>query len=549
MATTVSRRDFIKYAAGGAAAIVVGSKLDWMLNNQEYTALAATQTLTVEITDAMKQMVTHNTINNAQCYFWVYKFTSPALPAECPGPHIFATKGDTISLTITNKLNEPHAFFVPGVVWSTVVPGSYTGGPIAPLATVTGSFVANQPGAHLYYDNLNEPVNRVMGLHGALVVMPDPAERDGAHRLTPYTALAPAPPVSVHVQEIFDAFGGPGTVVPNPAVIFPGLQWEQGDDATGTDPFRTYIWVIHQASPNLFQQVGSLPAGQEMNPNDFKNAFLHDPFSPTNASRTPQYFTMNGQSGHFGHNSKFICPMVRVGEPVVIHILNAGLWTHSLHIHADHFYITSHNLISSPTLLSNPNPFWVDVYHLKPMNRVDYVFPFMRPPDVPNTMGIGRPHPPMRTAAGAGDAFGLGFPAHATWPPIEELNTFIPNAGTVTGNAGTPVSLRVRLSPVCFPMHDHSEPSQTAEGGNYNCGMISGVEYIGDRNIASQDPNFAATAAIAGANLTVVGGVNGPVVTFPEGDPVGPPVTPVVPITPMFPPTATGVAAPPPPWV
>ena len=28
-------------------------------------------------------------------------------------------------------------------------------------------------------------------------------------------------------------------------------------------------------------------------------------------------------------------------------------------------------------------------------------------------------------------------------------------------------------------MHDHSEPSQTAQGGNYNCGMISGMNAYG----------------------------------------------------------------------
>ena len=31
-------------------------------------------------------------------------------------------------------------------------------------------------------------------------------------------------------------------------------------------------------------------------------------------------------------------------------------------------------------------------------------------------------------------------------------------------------------------MHDHSEPSQVAEGGNYNCGLICGIDFIGDRN-------------------------------------------------------------------
>ena len=41
---------------------------------------------------------------------------------------------------------------------------------------------------------------------------------------------------------------------------------------------------------------------------------------------------------------------------------------------------------------------------------------------------------------------------------------------------------RGAVSPVCFPMHDHSEPSQVAQGGNYNCGLISGIDFIGDRN-------------------------------------------------------------------
>ncbi len=31
-------------------------------------------------------------------------------------------------------------------------------------------------------------------------------------------------------------------------------------------------------------------------------------------------------------------------------------------------------------------------------------------------------------------------------------------------------------------MHDHTEPSQTAQGGNYGLGMMSGLHFIGDRN-------------------------------------------------------------------
>ena len=73
---------------------------------------------------------------------------------------------------------------------------------------------------------------------------------------------------------------------------------------------------------------------------------------------------------------------------------------------------------------------------------------------------------------------------HLTWPPLQELSTFIPQVGTTIAKAQdgvTDIDLAVRLSPVCYPMHDHSEPSQVAQGGNYNCGLISGFVFTGDR--------------------------------------------------------------------
>jgi len=44
------------------------------------------------------------------------------------------------------------------------------------------------------------------------------------------------------------------------------------------------------------------------------------------------------------------------------------------------------------------------------------------------------------------------------------------------------VDISVQLSPLCYPMHDHSEPSQSSQGGNYNMGLISGMNVTGDRN-------------------------------------------------------------------
>ena len=56
----------------------------------------------------------------------------------------------------------------------------------------------------------------------------------------------------------------------------------------------------------------------------------------------------------------------------------------------------------------------------------------------------------------------------------------IPAIGTVADD-GRP--MHVPLSPLCYPMHDHSEPSQAAQGGNYNMGLIAGMNFVGDRNV------------------------------------------------------------------
>ncbi|MBI2919334.1 MAG: multicopper oxidase domain-containing protein [Chloroflexi bacterium] len=460
---TLNRRDFLKYAMGGTAVLLVGSKLGWMLKSPGQVA-AASQTINLRITDAMKEMVTHNAVNPARCYFWVYKSVVPDYLPEVPGPIIMATKGDQVGITITNALDEPHAFYIPGIFDSaTVGPG----GPIQPGETRTGTIdLTNAPsGAHLYYDNLNGPVNRMMGLHGTLIVMPTAAA--AGHKFTPYDSPTLA------VQKLFDDFG--------PTAHFPGLAWEEGDSTPwaldpampNTTPFRQYVWLTHQASPKLFAEVGDYTAGQDYPAEEFMEKFLRGPFKVNNSrvstdpAYTPQFFTINGQSGMFAHFSPYLTPIGRVGEPVVVHILNAGLWTHSMHLHANHMYITSVNGEVQE------NPIWVDVYNIHPMDRVDYTVPVTRPPDVPNARGIGFPDTPLTTING-----------HPVWPPVEEMNVYMPPKGTKAKAADgvTDVELGQRMSPLCFPMHDHSEPSQTAQGGNYNNGLIAGIYYTGDRN-------------------------------------------------------------------
>jgi hypothetical protein len=63
------------------------------------------------------------------------------------------------------------------------------------------------------------------------------------------------------------------------------------------------------------------------------------------------------------------------------------------------------------------------------------------------------------------------------------MDLHFPSVGTTAlDRNGNSVSLAQRESPLCYPMHDHAEPSQTSQGGNYNCGLISGAYCTGDRN-------------------------------------------------------------------
>jgi hypothetical protein len=460
---TLSRRDFLKSGLGGTAALVVGAAIPAVLESPLFAAVQVT-TVNLRITDMMKEMVTHNATNDARCYYWCYKEAHYAMP-DCPGPIIFAIQGQRIQLILTNDLDEPHSFGIPGVFLS---------GPVLPGRTITRTFVASQTGTFLYYDYLNAPVNRMMGLHGAFIVMP--AKPVAGHKLTPYSNPSPG------VQQLFDDLGT--------APWWPGLAWDEGDPSTDTPGCRQNIWVLHEASPNLQAEVGHYTVGKNYPAADFVQRFLHDPFSPTRNNNVAQYFTVSGQSGHFSHNNPYICPYNRVGEPTLIRILNAGLWTHSTHIHANHVYVLRHNNKSDPFAGSLDNPIWVDVYTAQPLDTYDWLVPYMRPPDVPNDLGIGRDDmelglPVIPTPVPAFGTSGGSTPfGDRTWPPLQELDFHIPRFGERRGTAQdgvTEIDLGVHMSPLCFPMHDHSEPSQVSQGGNYNCGMISGIIFTGDR--------------------------------------------------------------------
>lgn len=93
-----------------------------------------------------------------------------------PRRTIIAEQGSTIRLSVTNRLNDPHSFVISGDRPlgdpPFPAPAPIVSRDIAANATEEITFAAPPPGTYLYHDIQNEPVNRVLGLHGVLIVVP-----------------------------------------------------------------------------------------------------------------------------------------------------------------------------------------------------------------------------------------------------------------------------------------------------------------------------------------------------------------------------------------
>ncbi len=382
----MNRREFIKIGLTGMTAVAFGNAIKIPGIFSDSRALAAEVALNLSITDALIETVDLN-----QTYIWAFDDgTGP----KFPGPTIFARQGDTIRLRITNNLDEDHAVAVTDTRISS--------GVISPGQTADLRFDAPPAGTYIYYDPLNAPVNRVMGLNGTLIVLP------GGGEITPYTG-PPAP-----VDQLFRDLGNSSE--------FPGNRW---------DPARTWIWHLHNIDPRFNAMA---QAGQTINRIQFRREFI------------PRYFFVSGKQGFFSAHDPNISPHGRVGQPALLRAVNTGMSTHSLHPHMNHVFILSVNNEVQDNL-------WlVDAFTLTPLGRVDALMPFIRPPDIPPVAVLKGGSNPQRLVR-------LDAP--------EELALVLADG--------------VPLSPFAYPMHCHTEMSQTMAGGNYPIGgAVVHLELTGD---------------------------------------------------------------------
>ena len=80
-----------------------------------------------------------------------------------PGPVLSANEGDFITVTLENETHQDHTVAFEGIALGPTVPPGGRG-------TVT--FDAPHAGTYVYHDPTIDPVNRALGMYGALVVTP-----------------------------------------------------------------------------------------------------------------------------------------------------------------------------------------------------------------------------------------------------------------------------------------------------------------------------------------------------------------------------------------
>jgi FtsP/CotA-like multicopper oxidase with cupredoxin domain len=361
----MERRQFLKLGAASTAA-VVSPAVAWA---------ASTIRLTIEAVDY--QMI------DGKFVFHLLFLDDH----ERPQPLIRAREGDPIEIEITNGDTRPHGFAVTGIA------GATSAG-IAPGETRVVSFTAPAGGSYIYHDPTDAPLNRVLGLHGPLIIDP----LDGttpAGSPTPFSRSAQ----TAQVRAAFDAFGT------HPR--FPGEKWKPGD------PRRDKLWLVSETDSAIAARTA---AGDRVTGQALLDVFL------------PDYFHINGLSGFdtASHGSdgeidgrlQAIEAKNKQGQPTLIRTMNAGLCTHSMHIHGNHLFECT-DLDANDNVYCESNIYERDVWALRPLGRRDMLLPFEQPPDIPN------------------------------WPPKEE-----------------PFPLR-------YVMHCHCEMSQTAGGGNYPQGLVT----------------------------------------------------------------------------
>jgi len=282
-----TRRGFLKAGAGGVAVAAVARSVP--------VAAAAEKTFHLTITDGDIHMIDEVPVF---CRTFAGTDGKPQMPGPFignPGP--FDTgrevlEGDDVLVTVTNLTPRDHTFLIEST--GSEEPTRPVVGPVTiPQGGIPVEirFKAPDAGTYIYRDA--DRNNRILGMHGVMVVMPG----DGSNR--PYTN------------------GTPGSLT------------------IPSEFLAQYVWVLHDIDPLLGEYARARPHQQVL---DF-------PFDKI----TPRYFTINGVSGVESTESLVTVPVFPVQDTAapqvgtLIRVVNTGVASHSPHWHGNHVFVVMFN--------------------------------------------------------------------------------------------------------------------------------------------------------------------------------------------------------------
>jgi len=299
MEKNMNRRNFLKFSGAGVAGALAASTglVSWTPR-----AEAATINQTFNITEGF---ITQP--DDVDVYF--RGFSPDTASLTVPGAQMIVQEGDTVNVTINNTLGTNHSFVIDGLVDSGVIAGG---------SSKTVSFVASSAGSYLYYDGLNAPYNRLVGLHGAFSVMP----RGSSNEL----------------------YAGSPTFV------------------------QQYNWVTNDIDPAWHDAIrlNNTPTGA------FKPYYFTINGRSMRVPDHPDYANPAIDSG-YATDTRL---EGSIGDRTLVRILNAGHCMHSVHFHANHVEWLARNgqpradVWKKDTLLLPNNK-----------GSLDVIYPYEVPPD------------------------------------------------------------------------------------------------------------------------------------------------------------------------
>lgn len=258
-----------------------------------------------------------------------------------PRRTIVAETGALVRIRVHNRLKQPHRFTIPGIV---------TTGSIRPGKTKSISFRAKVPGTYIYSDPTNPPVERVLGLHGALIVVP----RNARWKLSP----------------------------------------------TGPEFERQWVWICEDIDPVWARRA---QAGERINPKatppvpryfmlNGRSGFMslgvtndealnHATHEETLPGGAPRQVDVRNFSKPDGGGS------IVTGQ--LIRFVNVGVVVHQMHFHGNHVWTVRRNGRDFPRSAGNVDQVeghvilqqWEDVVEIDPLDRKEAILPIRRPPE------------------------------------------------------------------------------------------------------------------------------------------------------------------------